>query len=304
MNSDELVGEIGDEEPTVKYSGLIKLSGLSSEEAARFKTGWASVPADEKKEIPRKLIELCEENFELDFSAVFRTFLDDTEEDVREHGVRGLWECEERSMIRPLIGLLCDDPSPKVRAAAATALSRFAAMAQDGKLLASDADLIRESLLAVVDSKDEEPTVRRRAIEAVSPFDSPAITEMIREAYNSGDTDLKQSSILAMGQASNVRWLPIVISELDDESAAIRYEAATACGLLGEESSAPHLIMLIEDDDREVQQAAVRALGSIGGPLAKRALNQCLKSGDEALEAVAQEALESLAFDDDPLGLG
>ena len=301
MSSDDFPGELGDEKPGVKYSGLMKLSGLSSEEAARFKASWASVPADSKMEIPRKLIELCEDNFELDFSAVFRTFLGDTEEDVRELGVRGLWECEERSMIRPLIGLLDDDPSPKVRAAAATALSRFAAMAEDRKLPASDADRIREALLTVVDSEEEEPTVRRRAIEAVSYFDSPAITEMIREAYSSGDTDLKQSSILAMGQTSNVQWLPTVISELDDERAAIRYEAATACGLLGEESSVPHLMTVIEDDDQEVQQAAVRALGSIGGPLGKRALNRCLTLGDEVLEALAQEALEDLAFDDDPL---
>ena len=64
----------------------------------------------------------------------------------------------------------------------------------------------------------------------------------------------------------------------------------------------PHIIRLIKDDDALVQLSAVEALSSIGGTLAKQALLQCLKSGDEALEEAAQSALANLEFDNDPLG--
>ena len=249
----------------------------------------------------KKLVELCEDNLELDFSAVFRACLEDTDEGVRETATRGLWECDDRAIIRPLIGLLQGDPSAKVRAAAAMSLGKFAEMAQNGKLLPRDADRTREALMAAIDRHGQDLEVRRRAIEAAANFDLPEIDKIIQDAYDSGSTELMQSSIYAMGRSSNTRWLPIILKEMESEDPAVRYEAANACGQLGEESTIPHLIQLIEDHDLEVQQAVVRALGMIGGPLAKRALQQCLKMGDEVLEMAAEDALSSLEFDDDPL---
>jgi HEAT repeat protein len=134
-------------------------------------------------------------------------------------------------------------------------------------------------------------------------MESPEIEEIIRDAYDSGVSELVQSALHAMGRSSHPQWLPTVMSDMGHEHPAIRYEAASAAGLLGDETTVPHLIKLIEDDDLEVQLAAVRALGTIGGSLAKRALNQCLKLDDEALEEAAQAALEDLELDDDPLGI-
>ncbi len=82
----------------------------------------------------------------------------------------------------------------------------------------------------------------------------------------------------------------------------MRFEAANACGMLGDESIVPHLISLFEDDDVEVQAAAVQALGQIGGQLAKRALQQAVKTADETVEEAAQAALAEIEFDEDPLG--
>ena len=55
--------------------------------------------------------------------------------EVREKAIEGLWEDEDRLLISTLCDLTKDDPSPKVRAAAAMALGKFAILAQDGKLL-------------------------------------------------------------------------------------------------------------------------------------------------------------------------
>ena len=56
-----------------------------------------------------------------------------------------------------------DDPSDKVRAAAAMAMSKFAVLAQSGKILAKDGDRIKESLTAAIRNPNETQEVRRRA---------------------------------------------------------------------------------------------------------------------------------------------
>ncbi|MCI0812883.1 MAG: HEAT repeat domain-containing protein, partial [Chloroflexi bacterium] len=116
------------------------------------------------------------------------------------------------------------------------------------------------------------------------------------------DASMRQSAIYAMGRSSDIQWLRIVMTELDSSDPAMRYEAANAGGLLGEESTVPRLIALVKDEDSEVQVAAVQALGNIGGALAKRALQQAARKGEDAVEEAAQEALANLDFDEDPLG--
>ena len=298
----DLLRDLWNQEKTLKYSRLLELSGMSSDEMVEFRDAWASVTPVRKRMILEKLVELCVDDLELDFDSVFRTCLKDEDEQVRQRATEGLWECDDRSLIRPLIELMLNDPSVKVRATAATSLRKFAIMAQNGKLLPRDASRTRDSLIGTVIKENEDLQVRRRAIEAVACFDFPERDDIIRDAYNSGDPMLKQSSINAMGQSSNPEWLPTVIVEMENEHPAIRYEAACACGQLGEESTAPHLIKLIQDEDVQVQLAAVRALGAVGGPLARQALQRCCKLGDEVLEEAAQHSLSSIQFDDDPLG--
>jgi HEAT repeat protein len=286
----------------LKHAGMLLLSGLTSEELAAFRTVWSSISKTRKEDLLGTLVELSEENLELDFSAIFRSCLKDAHDDVRVKAVRGLWECEDRVAIRPLVEVLKDDPSEEVRAAAATALAKFAEMAQEGKLLSRDGERIREALLAIIHGENEGLEVRRRAIEAVASFNSQEIDQIIQDAFDSGEAVLRQSAIYAMGRSSDSQWLPTVLQEATHTSPAIRYEAASACGQLGDESIVPQLIQLIKDDDLQVQISAVQALGNIGGSLAKRALQQCAKLGDEALEEAAQAALHDIEFDQDPLG--
>ena len=301
MTLEKYLEDLGDEDKPLRHSGLLQLSGMPSKEVGEFKIAWVALSPSRKCEILGRLAELCEDNLELDFTAVFSACLKDENEEVRERATRGLWECDDRVIIRPLTALLEDDPSPNVRAVAASSLGKFAELAQEGKVLARDGERVREALVSAISKKDEELEVRRRAIEAVASFNSSEVEEMIQEAYRDSHPKLKQSAIYAMGRSSDIQWLPIVLKEMRDEEPAIRYEAATACGQLGDESTVPHLISLIEDEDALVQVSAVQALGSIGGPLAKQALKQCLKLGDEALEEAAQVALDNVELEQDPL---
>ena len=77
-----------------------------------------------------------------------------------------------------------------------------------------------------------------------------------------------------------------------------------ALSLIGDEDTSTDLIRLLEDEDPEVQSSAAKALGNIGGGLAKQALHDSLADADEALEEAVREALDEIAFDEDPLGGG
>ena len=301
MTLEKSLADLGAEDKPFKTSGLLQLSGLSSDELAEFKAAWFGLTQPRKCAVLTRLGELCEDNLELDFSAVFRACLTDGDDSVREQATRGLWECDDRVIIRPLFQLLSEDPSPGVRAVAATSLGRFAAMAQDGKLLDRDAERVLGALLAAIET-DDDMEVGRRAIEAVACFRSSRVEQIISDAYKSGNPGLRQSAIYAMGRTSDSRWLPTVLAEMDDEDPAIRFEAANACGLLGDESTVPRLISMIRDEDVEVQVSAVQALGATGGSLATRALVQCVKQGDEPVADAARAVLEDLEFDDNPLG--
>ncbi len=299
----EYLATLAGDGEALKYSGLLQLSDLSSDESDEFEDAWPSISTEIRRDILGKMTELAEDNLELDFTAAFRSCLSDGDDDVRELAVRGLWECEDRKVIRPLVRLVSGDPSGKVRAAACITLGRFTALAQDGKLSPRDAETIRSALVGVIEGPDEELEVRRRAVEAVAGLEAPGVEEIIKEAYASGVPELKQSSIYAMGRSSNAVWLPIVLHEMDDRSPAIRFEAANAAGLLGDEKVAPHLISLLRDDDLSVQLAAISALGAVGGALASQALHKCLESDDESVEEAADEALRQIEFDEDPLSL-
>ena len=301
MSLEKYLKDIGEEDRPLRHSGLLQLSGLSNEELAEFRAAWMTLSLERKHDVLNGLIGLCEDNLELEFTAVFHACLVDDDDAVRENATRGLWECDDRMIIRPLIALVKSDPAARVRAAASTSLGKFADMAQNGKLLDRDAERIQEALQSVIANEDEDTEVRRRAVEAVASFNTPEVQEIIREAYGNEDQKVKQSSIYAMGRSSDSQWLPIVLDEMSHEDPAMRYEAANACGQLGDESTVPHLIRLIKDEDPQVQLSAVQALGAIGGPLAKRALLQCLKIGDEPLEDAAQVALGHIEFDEDPL---
>ena len=304
MTLDSYIAELSDESSPVKRSGLLQLSSLTRDDARDFRRLWRVVSRERKREVLAALIELSEDNLELDFSAIFRVCLSDECEMVREQATRGLLETDDRALIRPLIALLNDDPSANVRAAAAISLSKYADLAQQGKLMSRDSQRVRDALLAVIANHREARDVRRRAIEAVASFDTIETSAIVRAAYESEDSAMRQSAIYAMGRSSNSAWLPIALSETNAADPAIRYEAANACGLLGAESTIPQIAALIGDEDIEVQCAAAIALGNIGGPTAKRALRRALDVGEDALTEAAAEALENLEFDEDPLGLG
>ncbi len=302
MTLAQIMTDLSDPSIQIRHTDLAQLSGLSRSEVMDVISAWTSIGFERRRELLERMIELAGDNIELDFTSIFRASLRDRDSSVRASAARGLWDSDDRVVIRPLVELLSKDPSTEVRAAVATTLGKFAEMGEDGKLIRRDAQRIRDALMSVIENPDEESETRRRAIEAIAPVRSERVYETIQQAYDDEDILMKQSAIYAMGRSSDSRWLTTALRETAHEEAAIRYEAAVACGYLGDDETVPYLINLLNDEDTQVQLAAARSLGNIGGDLAKRALVQAMKRGDHAIEEAAEQALASIEFEEDPLG--
>ena len=304
MSFELILESMKDPAADLAASELHEVSDLSPEELGRFTGVWVTLPAERQRDMLSAMTGLAEQNAELDFSPIFKTCLKASEYDeVLAIAIEGLWEHEDRSIIPGLIEVLNSDRSAMVRAVAAQALGKFPVLAQEGKLLAKDGDLVYESLLGPLEDEDEYLEVRRRCLESIAPFNTDDIEGYVIWAFNSEDQDLKSSSIYAMGRTGEVAWLPTLIQELGDSDPAVRYETAQACGELGEEGAVLHLVDLLEDEDSMVQLAGIAALGKIGGPLAKRVLLDCASRGDDWLEDAAKAELENIEFLEDPLNL-
>ncbi len=290
------IAEIFDPSKPVASSKLVYLSDLSSQELEFLKEIWANADAARRHQVMSQLVHLSEVDFRLDFSGIFTFFLSDPDETIRIQAITGLGGEENYLLITPLLRALKEDTSAKVRAAAATALGKFALLGELDKLPTHYKNKIYTALLDVLDNKVENAEVKRRSLEAASSFNLPRVKELIEQAYHTDDVKLKSSAIYAMGRNCDSAWLPTLITELNNNEAEIRYEAANACGELGAEEAVPHLLKLIEDEDYQVQEAAIKALGQIGGEQAEQALNKLAKNPQPRIREAVKSALEELHF--------
>ncbi|MCZ6789826.1 MAG: HEAT repeat domain-containing protein [Chloroflexi bacterium] len=300
MTLERYFEELAQGDEALQHSRLASLSGLDSTEMEHLRHWWPSIPTDRRQEMMSRLVTLAEDEVDLDFDAVFRHSLKDDDPVVRERAISGLWECDDRTLISSLITLLKEDPVERVRASAALSLGRFSTFAALGKLLPKDGERVQEALIGVVENDAESAEVRRRALESVAVFNEGDIPQLIQDAYHSDDETMQLSAVYAMGLTCNTTWLSTIFSELNSNDPAMRYEAANACGEMGEEEAVPYLIALLKDDDLQVQLASIRALGILGGRPATRALQECLRSDEEAIKEAAEAALEQTEAEGSP----
>jgi len=296
---EDTIAELSNSNAPLSTSKLVDLANLNSEELRLLRQVWAAIEPKRRRQIVQRLIELAEDNFELNFDSIFKDCLKDQDAEVRSKAIEGLWESEETFLIEPLINLLELDSSEKVQAAAATALGKFAMLAEHKKLRTSHASKVCGALLTAIGDKSKPIEVRRHALEAAAPLSLPQVKKGIMEAYQSHNFRLRVSSIYAMGKNCDRCWLPILLKELANADAEIRYEAVGACSELGEEEAVPYLVELIDDPDADARMAAIQALGKIGGSEARKRLEQCLDNHSEVVQQAAAQALNELEAAED-----
>lgn len=286
-----------DSQTSLSISSLYGLSDLTRAEAQLFQEVWSLLDAGRRRWIIQSLVDIAEASFEVDFNPIFRLCLSDEDEIVRSRAIEGLWEDEDLTLAGLLVRLLRDDPSESVRAAAATSLGRFVLLGELEKIEAAPAMMVEDALLGAIYDPHEMLEVRRRAVESIAYSGQAQVRDIIEMAYYDDEEKMRISAVFAMGRSADPLWREMVIAELDNPNPEMRYEAAIACGELEASAALSALIDLIEaDPDPEVQEMAIWALGCIGGKEARRVLEACCESEDEALRQAAEEALDELDF--------
>jgi HEAT repeat protein len=295
--------ELADPTKRPSASQQTHLSDLDEEDARILSEWWPDVEASRRLLLVTELTELAEDNVDLNFSALFKVALHDSDAEIRAASIRGLYEYEARDLIGRLIDILLTDPASEVRREAAIALGRYALAAELGHLTDADATAIRNALIESAEDLEEDERVRARAIEALGALSGEDTENLIESIYDEDSLWLKVGAVDAMGRSCDSIWLPIILRESENRAPEMRHAAAFAAGEIGDEDAVPRLKrMAVEDPDRQVQLAAIHALGEIGGPQARVALQQVLYEGDDALREAIEEALSEIAFHDDPLG--
>jgi HEAT repeat protein len=290
---------------TVTGKDLFAFSDLSRQDAEMVRQDWLHIPVERRRTILREMVQSAIEDLDWLLGRILRIALDDTDAQVRQIAIEGLWEDESSDLIGPLIQAMRQDESVDVRAAAAGALGSYVLAGELDELDAALAMRIEEALLAVLQGNDEPVAVKRRALESIAYSGETGVRQLIEDAYYSPEEEMRVSSLIAMGRSGDVHWRGSARAELLNPSAAMRAEAARACGELGAKAALKDLLELLVDEEQIVRLAAIFALGYIGGPEARNALRALSAIGpddesdedEQTPEAIAAtEALEEMAY--------
>lgn len=285
-----LMSAIAELEERLPISDLTELSDLTGEGLSIFAQNWPRIATHRRREVMRRLADICRTNFQVDFSAVALIGIADPDSLVRLSAIETFWDTEDPCYIAPLLELALADPEPPVQAEAMQVLGQFVLLGELGRIPRPEFDDLTDKLMALLEREEIATLLRCRALEAVASAGLERVPELIADAYRSGVEELKISAVSAMGRTVDAMWEPIILAELDSLSPSMRYHAAQAAGGVGLQAAVAQLVELLEDPDSQVLVAAIEALGEIGGDEAREALEQLLD--DEEYGELAEDALE------------
>ena len=258
-----------------------------------------------------------------DNGLIFIQFLDDNDPQVRALAIRGLWYYPEPALIDRLIEMAEQDPSPLVRARAVNGLGIYmyeGEMADYGYDFGPMTEILREEELPQADfvrAKEFLQSVyadgtrsldeRRFALEALSFLSDPEIADLVEEAYNQPEREMKISAVFAMGRSGLIRWTDILGRELYNDDWEIQREAIRAVGEMGLDELGKDLSRLTYADEREIMLEALAALAQTGWEGAFDRIDELTLDTDQEIAQAAEEAMdewilmnEIQSLDDEP----
>jgi len=294
---------LGTESLPISAETVYGLSALDRERLAQLEQHWTSLSPARRRQLLQLLNDSSEANFEMDFRDINHFALKDPDSEVRQYAIEGLWEDESLLLMHKLIQAANHDPSVNVRCAAVTELGRFLLLGEYGDIPAAQAAQAREPVLNAL-HVDEEPELRRRALEAIANSSHEGVRAMIDEFYNHEDLRMRMSAVFAMGRTCDQDWAPEILQELQSQIPEMRFEAARAAGHTELAEAIPYLLRVIDEtDDVEILEISIWALGEIGGDRARKALTEIVAhaeaQGDDQVYDAAREALDAASLPGD-----
>lgn len=279
------------------------LTEFSDIEPAALKSlleAWPRIEPSRKLLLLDRLNALANEDTLVSFDDLGRALLRDDEPQVRIRAMRLLVECEDVRLVPIYIDMLTKDSEIAVRAEAASMLGIFVQLGEFDDIPDDVHHQIEDVLLEVLNGEDE-PSVRRRALEALGFSSRDEVPVLIESSFNRQDPDWQASAIFAMGRSNDERWADNVLRMLVSENRRIRLAAVQAAGELGLALARPLLLNLLEEEfDDAIAGAAIWSLSQIGGEDVRIYLQNLLDNvEDDDQAAFLEEALDNLAFTED-----
>ena len=275
-------------------------SDLDPKSMRLFLDAWKNVPVDRKTLLLDKLTAYLDEDTIVSYEDIGKALLDDPEAEVRARAFSLLSESDDPRLVDKFVEIFQGDTDLAPRLKAANLLGKFVLLGELEELNEKHLRKIEEALLSIIRS-DENPALRRAAVEAFGYSGREDAVAIIESAFEREDPLWVSSALRAMGRAHDNRWDDSVVSKLLDADPRVRFAAAEAAGELSIEEAGPILLKMLEDEEEDdnVTMATIWALSQIGGEDARAyILNMLDNTDDEDVAEFLEDALDNLDFNE------
>lgn len=280
---------------------LSEFSDIQPEALRSLLDTWPRIDPDRKLLLLDQLNARANEDTLVSFDDLGRALLTDKDPQVRIRAMRLLVECEDFRLVPIYIDMLTRDSNVAVRAEAASMLGIFVQLGEFDDIPDDMHHRIEDVLLEVFNGEDD-PVVRRRALEALGFSSRDEVPVLIESAFKRQDPDWQASAIFAMGRSNDERWADHVLRMLASEIQRVRLAAVQAAGELALKLARPILLRLLDEElDEAIAGAAIWSLSQIGGEDVRIYLQNLLDNVEDDDEQIAflEEALDNLSFTED-----
>ncbi len=298
VSFDAVIAALQDETKTFPATYLHRFSDLNPAELRKLKPVWPKVTEERRVALLEDLETLSEADTLMLFDEFCELALDDSNPRVRQKALGMLWQTDKNSLAPRFIEMMEKDPDEFVRANAASALAHFVYEGEVEEFDEAQLHTIEKALLKVLGG-DDQPIVRRRALEALGFSSIPEVKPWIDKAYNTDDPQWISSALFAMGRSAEEIYAPRVVESLDHPDSDVKFEAVRAAGELSASiARGPLLEMLNEGiDDSDLRMAVIWSLSQIGGEDVRETLENLAESIEDDDEAeLINNAIDNLFF--------
>ncbi|MBN1564159.1 MAG: HEAT repeat domain-containing protein [Anaerolineae bacterium] len=242
---DELIAQLGDDDPAVRANAAEQLGELGNPKAIRRLI--KSLNDDDfnvRKKVVAALVQIGRPAVRPLIKAMKNPFLSQGATDA-------IAQIADERAIKPLIRQLTRFGS----------VYREAQFAQQGLVNIGESAI--ESLLAAL--SHHSSNLRANAIYTLIRMGDDRVVEpFIAIASNDPDGEVRSTAVFGLWQFGTERVIDPLIAALSDNDARVRRTAVTGLGQLGDTRVVEYLIAMLDDPDVEVRTGAIVALGQVG----------------------------------------
>lgn len=290
-----------DSKKDIPQNHLGYYSDLDPKSLQLFIDIWKSVKPERKILLLDALVSHLDSDSLVSYEEIGKALLDDSDSEVRARAIGLLSESNDPKLVDRFMDIFLNDVDLAPRLEAANILGEFVLLGELEELDAHTQQKIEDALISVIRSEDN-PALRKRALESLGYSSREEMANIIESAYQRSDPTWVASSLKAMGRSHDNMWNENVVSKLLDDDPRIRYAATQAAGELEIEQASSIMLQMLEDEeeDDDVISAAIWSLSQIGGEDARvYILNLLENTEDEDTIEFLEDALENLDFNEE-----